>query len=192
MFCTSFNIIFQHFVKCEWFLKYWNTFLGITALHSGLGVYALFSVQVLAHLAKGYFSVAQGYLMELGEVICKCMGEADPSIQLHGAKVIFIESTCSSSFFPLIFFLLLHVHQRFLQEVSGRKVIHSSIFSSLYKPKELIWEEINNSVYSWWFCLERMPQTWKLHRKKFSWKLFFPLIWGYLQMEVSSLLPPQF
>ncbi|XP_036125099.1 HEAT repeat-containing protein 6 isoform X2 [Molossus molossus] len=46
------------------------------------------ALQVLAHLARGYFSVAQIYLMELGEVICKCMGEADPSIQLHGTKLL--------------------------------------------------------------------------------------------------------
>uniref|UniRef100_K9J3M1 HEAT repeat-containing protein 6 n=1 Tax=Desmodus rotundus TaxID=9430 RepID=K9J3M1_DESRO len=46
------------------------------------------ALQVLAHLARGYFSVAQVYLMELGEVICRCMGEADPSIQLHGAKLL--------------------------------------------------------------------------------------------------------
>ncbi|KAK7829967.1 hypothetical protein U0070_003422 [Myodes glareolus] len=46
------------------------------------------ALQVLAHLAKGYFSMAQLYLMELGEVICKCMGEANPSIQLHGVKLL--------------------------------------------------------------------------------------------------------
>ncbi|XP_042549416.1 HEAT repeat-containing protein 6 isoform X2 [Dipodomys spectabilis] len=46
------------------------------------------ALQLLAHLARGYFSMAQLYLMELGEVICKCMGEADPSIQLHGAKLL--------------------------------------------------------------------------------------------------------
>ncbi|XP_032284767.1 HEAT repeat-containing protein 6 isoform X1 [Phoca vitulina] len=46
------------------------------------------ALQVLAHLARGYFSMTQVYLMELGEVICKCMGEADPSIQLHGAKLL--------------------------------------------------------------------------------------------------------
>lgn len=43
--------------------------------------------QVLAHLVKGYFSIAQSYLLELGDVACKCMKEADPSVQLHGAKV---------------------------------------------------------------------------------------------------------
>ncbi|XP_045442122.1 HEAT repeat-containing protein 6 isoform X3 [Pipistrellus kuhlii] len=58
---------------------------GSTYMPSPMRLEAL---QVLAHLSKGYFSVAQGYLMELGEVICKCMGEADPSIQLHGAKLL--------------------------------------------------------------------------------------------------------
>ncbi|XP_066219990.1 HEAT repeat-containing protein 6 [Saccopteryx leptura] len=46
------------------------------------------ALQVLAHLARGYFLVAQAYLMELGEVICRCMGESDPSVQLHGAKLL--------------------------------------------------------------------------------------------------------
>ncbi|XP_030866837.3 HEAT repeat-containing protein 6 isoform X1 [Gorilla gorilla gorilla] len=46
------------------------------------------ALQVLTLLARGYFSMTQAYLMELGEVICKCMGEADPSIQLHGAKLL--------------------------------------------------------------------------------------------------------
>ncbi|XP_074870225.1 HEAT repeat-containing protein 6 [Carettochelys insculpta] len=46
------------------------------------------SLQVLALLVKGYFSVAQSYLLELGEVASKCMEETDPSIQLHGAKLL--------------------------------------------------------------------------------------------------------
>ncbi|XP_051848421.1 HEAT repeat-containing protein 6 isoform X1 [Antechinus flavipes] len=46
------------------------------------------SLQVLALLVKGYFIMAQGYLMELGEVACRCMEETDPSIQLHGAKLL--------------------------------------------------------------------------------------------------------
>ncbi|KAM9177392.1 HEAT repeat-containing protein 6 isoform 2-T2 [Mergus octosetaceus] len=46
------------------------------------------SLQVLALLVKGYFSMAQTYLIELGEVACKCMEEMDPSIQLHGAKLL--------------------------------------------------------------------------------------------------------
>ncbi|XP_029468389.1 HEAT repeat-containing protein 6 [Rhinatrema bivittatum] len=46
------------------------------------------SLQVLAHLVKGYFGMAQDYLLELGEVACKCMEEMDPSIQLHGAKLL--------------------------------------------------------------------------------------------------------
>lgn len=71
-------------------------------------------------------------------MICKCMGEADPSIQLHGAKVIFIKSYMLFSLFSLSLLpsgtcsLLL----RFLQEVSGREVIiQSSIFSSTIIPK---------------------------------------------------------
>ncbi|XP_019348983.2 HEAT repeat-containing protein 6 isoform X2 [Alligator mississippiensis] len=46
------------------------------------------ALQVLALLVKGYFSMAQNYLLEFGEVACKCMEEADPSIQLHGAKLL--------------------------------------------------------------------------------------------------------
>nr|XP_033778357.1 HEAT repeat-containing protein 6 isoform X2 [Geotrypetes seraphini] len=46
------------------------------------------SLQVLAYLVKGYFEMAQNYLLELGEVACKCMEETDPSIQLHGAKLL--------------------------------------------------------------------------------------------------------
>ncbi|KAM4795796.1 HEAT repeat-containing protein 6 [Rhinophrynus dorsalis] len=46
------------------------------------------ALQVLAHLVKGYFNMAQSYLIELGDVACKCMLEADASIQLHGAKLL--------------------------------------------------------------------------------------------------------
>ncbi|XP_061461021.1 HEAT repeat-containing protein 6 [Rhineura floridana] len=46
------------------------------------------SLQVLALLVKGYFSLSQSYLLELGEVACKCMEETDLSIQLHGAKLL--------------------------------------------------------------------------------------------------------
>ncbi|XP_044141291.1 HEAT repeat-containing protein 6 [Bufo gargarizans] len=46
------------------------------------------ALQVLARLVKGYFIMAQSYLMELGEVACKCMQETDASIQLHGAKLL--------------------------------------------------------------------------------------------------------
>ncbi|XP_043574842.1 HEAT repeat-containing protein 6 [Chiloscyllium plagiosum] len=44
------------------------------------------ALQVLALLVKGYFTMAQANLLELGEVACKCMEEPDPSIQLHGAR----------------------------------------------------------------------------------------------------------
>ncbi|KAJ6657863.1 hypothetical protein lerEdw1_001783, partial [Lerista edwardsae] len=46
------------------------------------------SLQVLTLLVRGYFAVSQSYLLELGEVACKCMEETDPSIQLHGAKLL--------------------------------------------------------------------------------------------------------
>ncbi|XP_070788120.1 HEAT repeat-containing protein 6 [Pituophis catenifer annectens] len=46
------------------------------------------ALQVLALLVKGYFILAQSCLLELGEVACKCMEEADPSLQLHGAKLL--------------------------------------------------------------------------------------------------------
>ncbi|NWV40466.1 HEAT6 protein, partial [Grantiella picta] len=46
------------------------------------------SLQVLALLVKGYFPMAQNYFLELGEVACRCMEEMDPSIQLHGAKLL--------------------------------------------------------------------------------------------------------
>ncbi|XP_041438906.1 HEAT repeat-containing protein 6 isoform X1 [Xenopus laevis] len=46
------------------------------------------ALQVLACLVKGCFNMAQSYLIELGEVACKCMQETDASIQLHGAKLL--------------------------------------------------------------------------------------------------------
>ncbi|NXL92525.1 HEAT6 protein, partial [Alectura lathami] len=46
------------------------------------------SLQVLALLVKGYFSLAQSYLLELGELARKCMEEMDPAIQLHGVKLV--------------------------------------------------------------------------------------------------------
>ncbi|NXH14894.1 HEAT6 protein, partial [Bucco capensis] len=46
------------------------------------------ALQVLALLVRGYFPLAQQYFLELGEVACRCMEEMDPSIQLHGAKLV--------------------------------------------------------------------------------------------------------
>lgn len=43
--------------------------------------------QVMSHLVRGYFSRAQACLCEIGQVSARCLGETDPSIQLHGAKV---------------------------------------------------------------------------------------------------------
>ncbi|MBN3318881.1 HEAT6 protein, partial [Atractosteus spatula] len=50
---------------------------------------------VLAHLVKGYFSIAQSSILQLGEVSAQCLKEADPSIQLHGAKRLKAELAAS-------------------------------------------------------------------------------------------------
>ncbi|KAG7280205.1 hypothetical protein CRUP_037566, partial [Coryphaenoides rupestris] len=56
---------------------------------------------VLAHLVRGYFSLAQLCLTELGQVSARCLQESDPSIQLHGTKT----SACDalSSILPQAF-----------------------------------------------------------------------------------------
>ncbi|XP_070772847.1 HEAT repeat-containing protein 6 [Enoplosus armatus] len=46
------------------------------------------ALQVMSHLVRGYFSQAQACLCEIGHVSARCLGETDPSIQLHGAKLL--------------------------------------------------------------------------------------------------------
>ncbi|KAJ0062067.1 hypothetical protein NL108_015269, partial [Boleophthalmus pectinirostris] len=46
------------------------------------------ALQVLSHLVRGYFSLCQSHLFEIGQVSAWCLGETDPSIQLHGAKLL--------------------------------------------------------------------------------------------------------
>uniref|UniRef100_A0A4W6D988 HEAT repeat-containing protein 6 n=1 Tax=Lates calcarifer TaxID=8187 RepID=A0A4W6D988_LATCA len=46
------------------------------------------ALQVLSHLVRGYFSLAQACLCDIGQVSARCLGETDPSIQLHGAKLL--------------------------------------------------------------------------------------------------------
>lgn len=46
------------------------------------------ALQVMSHLVRGYFSLAQAFLCEIGQVSSRCLGEADPSIQLHGTKLL--------------------------------------------------------------------------------------------------------
>ncbi|KAI3373664.1 hypothetical protein L3Q82_022254 [Scortum barcoo] len=46
------------------------------------------ALQVMSHLVRGYFSLAQGCLCEIGQVSARCLRETDPSIQLHGAKLL--------------------------------------------------------------------------------------------------------
>ncbi|XP_017559875.1 HEAT repeat-containing protein 6 [Pygocentrus nattereri] len=46
------------------------------------------ALQVLAHLVKGYFPLAQTSLLELAQLSARCLSEQDPSVQLHGAKLL--------------------------------------------------------------------------------------------------------
>uniref|UniRef100_A0AAQ5Y732 HEAT repeat-containing protein 6 n=1 Tax=Amphiprion ocellaris TaxID=80972 RepID=A0AAQ5Y732_AMPOC len=46
------------------------------------------ALQVLSHLVRGYFSLTKVYLCEIGQVSARCLGESDPSLQLHGAKLL--------------------------------------------------------------------------------------------------------
>ncbi|XP_063056689.1 HEAT repeat-containing protein 6 [Engraulis encrasicolus] len=46
------------------------------------------ALQVLAHLVKGYFSLLQDWLLELYQVSACCLREQDPSMQLHGTKLL--------------------------------------------------------------------------------------------------------
>uniref|UniRef100_A0A8C1HDI4 HEAT repeat-containing protein 6 n=1 Tax=Cyprinus carpio carpio TaxID=630221 RepID=A0A8C1HDI4_CYPCA len=56
------------------------------------------ALQVLAHLVKGYFSLVQTSLLELGQLSTRCLKEQEPSVQLHGTKVldlyVFVISLC--------------------------------------------------------------------------------------------------
>lgn len=46
----------------------------------------------MCHLVRGYFSLVQANLCEIGQVSICCLKEAEPSIQLHGAKVTLFPS----------------------------------------------------------------------------------------------------
>ncbi|KAF3706531.1 HEAT repeat-containing protein 6 [Channa argus] len=46
------------------------------------------ALQVLSQLVRGYFSLTQAFLQEIRQVSARCLGETDPSIQLHGAKLL--------------------------------------------------------------------------------------------------------
>lgn len=52
------------------------------------------ALQVLAHLVKGYFSLVQTCLLELGQLSARCLTEPDPSVQLHGTKLLEELGTC--------------------------------------------------------------------------------------------------
>ncbi|XP_019725206.1 HEAT repeat-containing protein 6 isoform X2 [Hippocampus comes] len=46
------------------------------------------ALQVLSHLVRGYISLSQACLCEIGQLCARCLAESDPSIQLHGAKLL--------------------------------------------------------------------------------------------------------
>ncbi|XP_007556397.2 HEAT repeat-containing protein 6 [Poecilia formosa] len=46
------------------------------------------ALQVLSHLVRGYFPLAQSSLYEIGQLSVRCLEETDPSIQLHSAKLL--------------------------------------------------------------------------------------------------------
>nr|XP_057933217.1 HEAT repeat-containing protein 6 [Doryrhamphus excisus] len=46
------------------------------------------ALQVLSHLVRGYISLAQASVCDIGQLSARCLAETDPSIQLHGAKLL--------------------------------------------------------------------------------------------------------
>ncbi|CAL1573479.1 unnamed protein product [Knipowitschia caucasica] len=46
------------------------------------------ALQVLSYLVRGYFSLCQSHLFEIGQVSARCLSETDASIQLHGTKLL--------------------------------------------------------------------------------------------------------
>ncbi|KAM9788780.1 HEAT repeat-containing protein 6 [Neosynchiropus ocellatus] len=46
------------------------------------------ALQVLCLLVKGYVSLVPACLSEIGQMCARCLEESDPSIQLHGAKLL--------------------------------------------------------------------------------------------------------
>ncbi|KAM9847037.1 HEAT repeat-containing protein 6 [Aulostomus maculatus] len=46
------------------------------------------ALQVLSYLVRGYISLVQSCLCEIGQVSARCLRETDSSIQLHGAKLL--------------------------------------------------------------------------------------------------------
>uniref|UniRef100_A0A8C5DAR6 HEAT repeat-containing protein 6 n=1 Tax=Gouania willdenowi TaxID=441366 RepID=A0A8C5DAR6_GOUWI len=48
----------------------------------------LAALQVLCHLVRGYFPLIQVCLCEIRQVSAHCLSDADPSVQLHGSKLL--------------------------------------------------------------------------------------------------------
>ena len=123
--------------------------------------------------------------MELGEVICKCLGEADPAVQLHGAKVIFIKNHMLFSSLPFTFFPLLHVHhfcffRRF--QVGKWYIAH---FSAVHiNPKNIFGSKL--TVHTWWFCSQKecLRDNSYWGKKESQLEIIFPLDFKLSLMEV--------
>lgn len=91
----------------------------------------VFFFQVLSHLVRGYFSLAQSSLYEIGQVSVRCLEETDPSIQLHSAKVKLSTSAAS----------ITHGHQT---TVSKRPLWFCCIFLATRR----VWYRNNPTVQS--------------------------------------------
>ncbi|XP_057676018.1 HEAT repeat-containing protein 6 [Corythoichthys intestinalis] len=46
------------------------------------------ALQVISLLVRGYISLTQACLCEIGQLSARCLAESDPSIQLHGSKLL--------------------------------------------------------------------------------------------------------
>uniref|UniRef100_A0A8C5DBC3 HEAT repeat-containing protein 6 n=1 Tax=Gouania willdenowi TaxID=441366 RepID=A0A8C5DBC3_GOUWI len=51
-------------------------------------IHACHVFQVLCHLVRGYFPLIQVCLCEIRQVSAHCLSDADPSVQLHGSKLL--------------------------------------------------------------------------------------------------------
>ncbi|XP_019941793.2 HEAT repeat-containing protein 6 [Paralichthys olivaceus] len=46
------------------------------------------ALQILSHLVRGYFSLVQACLLDIGQMCAHCLGESNPFMQLHATKLL--------------------------------------------------------------------------------------------------------
>ncbi|XP_060941928.1 HEAT repeat-containing protein 6 [Limanda limanda] len=46
------------------------------------------ALQLLSHLVRGYFSLVQASLLDIGQMCAHCLGESNPFMQLHATKLL--------------------------------------------------------------------------------------------------------